>query len=83
MEDVHHSLETLFAQLGLENNGEAIDRFIDNHQLAADEKMTEADFWSDSQKSLLNEALGADGEQAMWVDELNVRLHHNANQAAN
>lgn len=83
MEDVHHSLESLFAQLGLANEGEEIDRFIDDNQLPADVKVSEASFWNDSQKELLKTAIRADGEEAMWVDELNVRLHHDANQAAN
>jgi hypothetical protein len=82
MEDVHHSLESLFNQLGLASTGEEIDKFIDEHQLPADVKVSEAEFWTEAQKGLLKEAIGADGEQAMWVDELNVRLHHDANQAA-
>lgn len=35
----------------------------------------EADFWSDQQKDLLREWLLADGEEAVLVDQLNVRLH--------
>ncbi len=83
MEDVHHSLESLFAQLGLETDDNKIDQFIDTHQLAADVKVSEADFWSDAQASFLKEAIMEDGEQAPWVDELNTRLHHDANQQAN
>jgi hypothetical protein len=83
MEDVHHSLESLFAQLGLANSGPEIDKFIDDHQLPADVKVSEAPFWNESQGALLKDAIMADGEEAMWVDELNVRLHHDANQKAN
>ncbi|MBF7143446.1 MULTISPECIES: DUF2789 family protein [Pseudomonas] len=82
MEDVHHSLESLFAQLGLETDGDKIDQFIDTHQLAADVKVSEAEFWSDAQASFLKDAIMEDGEQAPWVDELNTRLHHDANQQA-
>jgi hypothetical protein len=82
MEDVHHDLESLFAQLGLGTNAHEIDQFIDDHQLAADVKVSEAPFWSDAQASFLKEAIMDDGEQAPWVDELNTRLHHDANQQA-
>jgi len=82
MEDVHHDLESLFAQLGLGTSGPEIDKFIDEHQLPADVKVSEAEFWNDSQASLLKESIMADGEEAMWVDELNTRLHHDANQQA-
>lgn len=82
MEDVHHALESLFAQLGLETDSDKIDQFIDTHQLAADVKVSEAHFWSEAQASLLKEAIMEDGEQVLPVDELNTRLHHNANQQA-
>lgn len=70
-----NDLETLFAQLGLPTEGTAIDDFIEAHPLDQDTKLIEAEFWSDSQKQLLKEWLRADGEEAMMVDELNVRLH--------
>ncbi|WP_040260587.1 DUF2789 family protein [Pseudomonas massiliensis] len=82
MEDVHHDLESLFAQLGLGTSAEEIDRFIDEHQLPGDVKVSEAPFWSQAQASFLKEAIMADGEEAPWVDELNTRLHHDANQQA-
>lgn len=70
-----HDLETLFAQLGLPTEGSAIDDFIEAHQLAPETKVSEADFWEPHQTQLLKEWLLADGEEAMMVDELNVRLH--------
>lgn len=82
MEDVHHSLESLFAQLGLGTSGPEIDKFIDEHQLPADVKVSEAEFWNESQATFLKEAIMDDDEKAPWVDELNTRLHHDANQQA-
>ncbi|NUT82014.1 MULTISPECIES: DUF2789 family protein [Pseudomonas] len=75
MEQPSHDIETLFDQLGLPSDGKAIDEFIIAHPLAQDIKLVEADFWSDQQKDLLREWLLADGEEALLVDELNVRLH--------
>jgi hypothetical protein len=70
-----HDLKTLFDQLGLPSEGTAIDDFIEDHQLDADTKLIDADFWKPQQAQLLKEWLRADGEEAVVVDELNVRLH--------
>jgi hypothetical protein len=70
-----HDLKTLFDQLGLPSEGTAIDDFIEDHELDADTKLIDADFWTLQQAQLLKEWLRADGEEAVVVDELNVRLH--------
>ena len=75
MELPAHDLKTLFDQLGLPSEGNAIDTFIEEHQLDADTKLTEAAFWEPHQAALLKEWMMADGEEVMVVDELNVRLH--------
>ena len=71
-----YDLKTLFEQLGLPSEGDAIDEFIDEHQLDADTKLIDAEFWTESQAQLLKEWLRGDGEEAVVVDELNLRLHH-------
>ena len=71
MEQPSHELKTLFDQLGLPSDGKAIDDFIMAHPLAPETKLVEAD----QQKDLLREWLLADGEEAVLVDQLNVRLH--------
>jgi len=71
-----YDLKTLFDQLGLPSEGTAIDDFIETHQLGADIKLIDADFWTPSQAQLLKEWLRGDGEEAVVVDELNLRLHH-------
>ncbi len=40
------TLELLFEQLGLEATPEAIEQFIQTHQIAAETKLHEAEFWS-------------------------------------
>ncbi|MBD1554026.1 DUF2789 family protein [Pseudomonas typographi] len=83
MELETRDLSTLFQQLGLDNTAEEIDLFIEQHQLQKDVKMTEADFWKPAQSDFLKQAIMADSPDALWVDELNVRLHANANADAN
>ncbi|VVQ06945.1 DUF2789 family protein [Pseudomonas fluorescens] len=75
MELPAYDLKTLFDQLGLPSEGTAIDDFIEAHPLPADVKLIDAEFWSPPQAQLLKEWLRADGEEAVMVDELNVRLH--------
>jgi len=75
MELPAYDLKTLFDQLGLPSEGTAIDDFIEAHPLAPETKLIDADFWSPQQAQLLKEWLTADGEEAVMVDELNVRLH--------
>ncbi|MBC3366293.1 DUF2789 family protein [Pseudomonas sp. SWRI154] len=75
MQQPSHDLKTLFDQLGLPSEGTDIDGFIGEHPLDPDTKLVDAPFWSDQQKDLLREWLLADGEEAVLVDQLNVRLH--------
>jgi hypothetical protein len=69
------SLELLFEQLGVDLQGQSIDDFIEDHTLPDGVKLSEADFWTDRQKTFLKEALHRDDDWAPIVDELNTRLH--------
>jgi hypothetical protein len=75
MELPAYDLKTLFDQLGLPSENGAIDDFIEAHPLNANTKLIDAEFWTPQQAQLLKEWLRADGEEAMMVDELNLRLH--------
>lgn len=75
MEQPSHDIKTLFEQLGLPSEEDAIDEFIVAHPLDPEVKLVDAPFWSEQQKALLLEWLRADGEEAVLVDQLNVRLH--------
>lgn len=68
-------LKLLFDQLGLDSKAQAIDDFIDAHQLPDNIKISDAAFWNPSQKKLLHESINTDGPWATIVDELNTRLH--------
>lgn len=69
------NLTTLFKQLGLASDEASINDFVEAHPLEPDTKLIDADFWTPQQAQLLKEWLRADGEEAVIVDELNVRLH--------
>lgn len=73
-----HSMSELFAQLGLDSSDEAIDYFIENNQLAKEEKLTEASIWNDNQRMFLQEEWEKDAAWVEVIDELNVRLHPQA-----
>ncbi|HEC74237.1 MAG TPA: DUF2789 domain-containing protein [Methylophaga aminisulfidivorans] len=70
-----HTLENLFLQLGLDNDDKAIPLFTQTHQLPADRRIEEADFWSDSQAAFIKECLAEDSDWAEVVDQLNALLH--------
>ncbi|MFK3969170.1 DUF2789 domain-containing protein [Pseudomonas sp. NPDC087358] len=75
MEITTPTLATLFEQLGLDSDQASIDAFITAHPLPDEVKLSDADFWSPQQKSLLKEELHVDAEWAPVVDELNAALH--------
>jgi hypothetical protein len=71
-------MTNLFRQLGLAADPDAIAEFIRTHQLAADARMTEAPFWTTSQRQFLHEQLHANAAWAITVDQLNEALHQDA-----
>ncbi|MFZ2844531.1 DUF2789 domain-containing protein [Psychrobacter sp.] len=73
-----YNMNELFAQLGLDSSDEAIDSFIDNNKLAKEEKLIEANIWTDSQRAFLQEEWERDAEWVEVIDDLNVRLHPEA-----
>lgn len=76
--EVDYNMNELFAQLGLDNSDEAIEKFIANNQLAKNEELKKADIWTDSQRMFLEEEWKKDAAWVEVIDELNVRLHPEA-----
>jgi len=75
MEAGLHSINNLFAQLGLPADDAAIDRFVAAHRpLDGDVALYRAPFWSESQRTFLKEEIIEDADWAAVIDELNVRL---------
>lgn len=76
MDRSNHDMNTLFAQLGLPNSDQDIEKFIAQHQIeGARIELQSAPFWNASQAEFIREALQADSDWAERVDELNNRLH--------
>lgn len=75
MDLVQYNMQTLFAQLGLDNSDQAILAFIQSHQLPENVKLGDASFWSTGQSQFLKEKWQGDDEWALLVDQLNEELH--------
>ena len=75
MENFIHTLDALFIQLGLDNSPSFIGNFIDTNQpIPANTKLHQADFWTSSQSSFLQEAKELDADWSEIVDQLDVLL---------
>ena len=68
----------LFEQLGLDASEEAIALFIVTHQLNAQTKIVDAEYWTEAQRQFLAEKIKSDGEWAIIVDQLNESLHEDS-----
>ena len=69
------TLELFFEQLGLDASAEAIDQFIETHQLSMDVPLHKAPFWTPSQHDFIISHWKKDDDWAMVVDILNEQLH--------
>ena len=78
MFDQQPTIELLFKQLGLEASADAIDRFIETHQLGLDIPLHNAPFWSKAQHDFIISNWKKDDDWAMVIDELNQQLHHDS-----
>jgi hypothetical protein len=75
METNLHTMNNLFAQLGLPAEPGAIDDFIARHRpLDNDVALYRAPFWTNSQREFLKEEIIEDADWASVIDDLNGRL---------
>lgn len=75
MDTTEHTLNTLFAQLGLGDDDQSVYDFIDRHRpLDKEVSLSEAPWWNASQQRFIQEALQSDSDWAIAVDELNSLL---------
>ena len=76
MESYMHTLNDLFAQLGLPSEDAAISNFIQTHQhLLGNTTLSEAPFWTAAQATFLSEEIIKDADWAEVIDQLNTMLH--------
>jgi len=70
-----HSINSLFAQLGLPSGTAAVEEFIASHRpLDPAVALYRAPFWSPAQRAFLKEEIIEDADWAGVIDELNGRL---------
>ena len=69
------TLKLLFEQLGLEADDASIESFVKTHQLGADQKLHEAEFWSAGQRDFLKSHWEKDDDWAIVIETLNEQLH--------
>jgi hypothetical protein len=75
MDTLFHSMQELFAQLGLDDDPAAIRTFIaQHHPLPLEIRLFDAPFWSPSQRALIREKLQEDGDWSVLIDTLNSQL---------
>ena len=76
MESSIHTLNNLFAQLGLPSDEYSINTFIKTHShLATSVLLSEASFWTPTQAAFLREEILNDADWAQVIDQLNSSLH--------
>ncbi len=75
MLDMQVTMTLLFDQLGLDSDDEAIEQFIEMHQLDQNMPLHQAPFWSKSQHDFILSHWKKDDEWALIIDELNALLH--------
>jgi hypothetical protein len=76
MEAPMHSINNLFAQLGLPSDEASVEHFIKTHSpLPTGIALCDAPFWTPAQASFLHEELLNDADWAEVIDELNSQLH--------
>lgn len=75
METPMHSMNNLFAQLGLASDQAFIAHFIATHPLETSVALCDAPFWTPSQAAFLREEILKDADWAEVIDALNAALH--------
>lgn len=75
MDTDSHTLASLFDQLGLSSEEEAINHFLVSHSpLDSTVSLTNAPFWTAGQRAFLEESLSDDSDWAELVDQLDALL---------
>jgi hypothetical protein len=75
MDRSNHNIPTLFAQLGLDNTRSGIYHFVKLHKIADNRtRLSQAEFWSPSQASFIEDALAEDGDWSEVIDQLDAML---------
>lgn len=72
-----HNMTSLFKQLGLNGDTQAIDRFVSAHSpLERQINITDAPFWTATQAEFLKESMAEDADWTEVIEVLDARLRH-------
>lgn len=69
-----HTLNTLFAQLGLPASDDDIEQFVLQHKIESGCQLVDAEFWTVGQAAFLQECLQDDSDWAELADQLDAML---------
>jgi hypothetical protein len=76
MQASFHRFSELFAQLGLPTDEPGIQSFLNRHaNLPPHVQLADAPFWTPAQAAMLREELVDDADWAEVIDQLNLALH--------
>ena len=82
MESGQHTMQALFAQLGLPDTPDDIQAFVRAHRpLPMTTRLYDAPFWTPSQAALIAQKLKDDGDWSVLIDTLNAELRHHPDTA--
>lgn len=81
LDNADHTMNDLFAQLGLPNSDSEIEAFIKENQLPEGVTLKEASFFDEQQLMFIEEEWKLDAVWALVIDELNTRLHEDVKPA--
>ena len=77
MDNLFHTMNNLFSQLGLPDDDISIEIFIrEHHHLDNSIRLDKASFWTAAQAGFLREALQENADWSGIVDQLNAQLRH-------
>jgi hypothetical protein len=74
MEQFQHDLSHLFRQLGLNDSNDFIQAFILKHQLTQQQHITDAPFFSTTQRGFIKECQEQDADWCDVIDQLDTLL---------
>jgi len=77
MDTSFHTMNSLFAQLGLPDDDSSIEAFVrEHHHLDNNIRLDSAPFWTPMQAVFLKEAIQEDSDWTETVDQLDALLRH-------
>lgn len=74
MDTSTHSLNNLFAQMGLANTDDAIAAYTRLHRLRSDVLLHRAECWTPAQAQFIRDAMREDSDWSAAVDQLNAQM---------